>query len=100
MGDLEQDAHAVTGLAGSVLTGPVLQLFHDFQGIVHRRHGILRPLMSTTAADTAGIMLKLRIIQPLLGAAFRSEFFHNVSPFRRKNAPMVRDSAGHGFPVP
>ena len=49
-------------------------------------------------ADAAGIMLKLRIIQPLLGAAFRSEFFHNVSPFRRKNAPTVRDSARARFP--
>ena len=99
MGDLEQDTDAVTGLSVSVFTCAMLQLFHDFQGIVYRGMGFAA-LDVHHAADTAGIMLKLRIIQPLLGAAFRSEFFHNVSPFRRKNAPMVRDSAGHGFPVP
>ena len=35
VGHLEHDAHAVAGLAGGVLAGAVLQLFHDLQGVIH-----------------------------------------------------------------
>ena len=57
MGDLDQNAHAVAGLAGGVLSGPVLQLFHDLQGSVHRLVGGTA-LGIHHSADAAGVVLE------------------------------------------
>ena len=62
VGNLEQDAHAVAGLSGGVLAGPVLQLFYDFQGVVHSAIGSA-PLDVHHRADAAGVVLKLGTIQ-------------------------------------
>ena len=58
MGNLQQDAHAVAGLSGGVLAGPVLQLFHDFQRVIH---GAVVGLAvdADDGADAAGVMLQL-----------------------------------------
>ena len=57
MGDLNHQAHAVPRLAGGVLARPVLQLFHDFQGVVHRLIG-LDSLDADHSADAAGVVLR------------------------------------------
>ena len=58
MGNLQQDTHAVAGFSGGVLTGAVLQLFHDFQRIIH---GAVVGLAVDTddGTDAAGVMLQL-----------------------------------------
>ncbi len=57
VGHLEQQAHAVAGLSGGVLSGAVLQLFHDLQRVVHRLMG-LSALDVHDRADAAGVVLK------------------------------------------
>ena len=57
MRDLEHQAHAVAGLSSGVLAGAVLQLFHDFQGVVHGLIGFIA-LQVHHRADAAGIVLK------------------------------------------
>ena len=57
MGDLEHDANAVAGLSGGVLAGAVLQLFHDFQSVVHGLVGF-PALQVHHRTDAAGVVLK------------------------------------------
>ena len=71
VGDLEQNAHAVAGLSLGVPAGPVLQLFHNAQGVVYRLV-TLTPLDVYHHADAAGIVLKLGIIEALLVIALLS----------------------------
>ena len=63
VGDLGEDAHPVAGLALGVLARPVLQLFHDLQGVVHRP-AAGPALYVHHRADAAGIVLKFRAVQP------------------------------------
>ena len=79
VGDLEEDAHTVAGLALGVLSGPVLQLFHDFQGVVHRPVA-LPALDIHHGADSTGVMLKGGIIQALLSISLVSDHFHLYKP--------------------
>ena len=58
MGDLEQQANAVAGLSGGILARPMLQLFHDFQGLVHGVIGFAA-LDVHHRADAAGVVLEL-----------------------------------------
>ena len=67
MGDLQQDADTVAGLPGSVLAGPVLQLLHNLQRVVHRAV-IGFAVDADHRADAAGVMLQLGYVQP--------SFFH------------------------
>lgn len=69
VGDLEEDAHAVTGLSLSVLSRSMLQLLHDFQRTVHRLIA-LAALDVHHGSDAAGIVLKRRVIQAALLIAF------------------------------
>ena len=64
VGDLQQNAHAVAHLAGSVLTGPVLQPLHNGQGIVHHAVAGL-PVNIHNGTDAAGIVLESFLIQCL-----------------------------------
>ena len=61
VGDLQQNADAVAGLPLGVLTGAVLQLFHDLQRIVHRLMGLCAVDVHH-GADAAVIMFKGRIV--------------------------------------
>ena len=72
--DLDQDAHAVAGLSPGVLAGPVLQLLHDLQGVVHC------PVAGSSlnvhhGADAAGVVLKVRPVKALTVLSF-----HMVHP--------------------
>ena len=69
MGDLKKDAHTVAGFALGVLARPVLQLFHDFQSVVHGPVA-LAALDVHHRPDAAGIMLKGRMIQAAGPVAF------------------------------
>ena len=65
VGYLEHQTHAVPNLTGGVLAGPVLQLLHNFQRVVHRPAGPLPP-DADDGADAAGVMLVLLSVQPAL----------------------------------
>ena len=59
--DLEHDADAVADLPGGVLPGPVLQLLHDGQGVVH--HAVAGdPVDADHRTDAAGVVLKGRVV--------------------------------------
>ena len=78
--DLQQDAHAVAGLALGVLTGAVLQPLHDGQCIVHRLVAFTS-LDVHHSADAAGIVLELRVVQTK-GGFLLCKVFHSLShPF-------------------
>ncbi len=62
MGNLGQNTHAVSGFPLGVLPGPVLQIFHDLQGVFHR-HPALLPSDIHTGADPATVMLKFFPVQ-------------------------------------
>ena len=80
MADLQQNAHAVTGLALGVLTGAVLQPLHDAQGVVHGLVA-LAALDVHHSADAAGIVLKLWIVQAK-GVRLLCKVLHSLShPF-------------------
>ena len=66
MGYLEQNAHAIACLSLRILAGPVFQLFYDAQCVIHRAVA-LTPFDVYYDADAAGVVFKLRIIEPLLG---------------------------------
>ena len=61
MGDLKENAHAVAGLPGGILAGPVLQLLHDLQRAVYRavraRSGDVHH-----RADPTGIMFESFVV--------------------------------------
>lgn len=61
MGNLQQDAHAVTGLSSGVLAGAVLQLFHDLQRVVHRLVGG-DAIDGYHGADAAGVVLQGQVV--------------------------------------
>ena len=63
VGNLNHQAHAVSGFAGGVLAGAVLQLFHDFQGVIHRLIGF-DSADADHGADTAGVVLKFQTVRP------------------------------------
>ena len=65
VGDLDHEAHAVTGLSGGILAGTVFQLFHDLQGVVHRLVGLDAP-QAHHGADAAGVVFQAGIIQLVL----------------------------------
>ena len=78
--DLQQDAHAVAGLALGVLTGAVLQPLHDGQCIVHRLVAFTS-LDVHHSADAAGIVLELWVVQTK-GGFLLCKVFHSLShPF-------------------
>jgi len=80
MADLQQNAHAVTGLALGVLTGAVLQPLHDAQSVVHGLVA-LAALDVHHSADAAGIVLKLWIVQAK-GVRLLCKVLHSLShPF-------------------
>ena len=80
MADLQQDAHAVAGLALGVLTGAVLQPLHDGQCIVHRLVAFTS-LDVHHSADAAGIVLELWVVQTK-GGFLLCKVFHSLShPF-------------------
>ncbi len=60
--NLYQNTHAVACLALCVLTGPVLQIFHYFQGILHDLMAFHAPDIDT-GANAAVVMLKALPIQ-------------------------------------
>ena len=70
MRNLHHEAHAVAGFAAGVLAGAVLELFDDFERVVH---GAVRLLAADAdhRADAAGVVLKGGIIQrePLVSVA-------------------------------
>jgi hypothetical protein len=82
VGHLNHQAHAVAGFAGGVLSGPVLQLFHDLQCPVHGVVG-LNALDAHHGADAAGVVFKIRPIQPPLsrGRLLLCCFRHSFLPF-------------------
>ena len=69
---------AVAGAAVSVLARAMLQLFYNFQCLIHRAAG-LEALYADHGSDTAGIVLHLGKIQALTGGFFLR--FHDFSPF-------------------
>ena len=78
--DLQQDAHAVAGLALGVLTGAVLQPLHDGQCIIHRLVAFTS-LDVHHSADAAGIVLELWVVQTK-GGFLLCKVFHSLShPF-------------------
>ena len=80
MADLQQNAHAVTGLALGVLPGAVLQPLHDAQSVVHGLVA-LAALDVHHSADAAGIVLKLWIVQAK-GVRLLCKVLHSLShPF-------------------
>ena len=78
VGNLRHDAHAVAGAAVGVLARAMLQLFYNFQCLIHRAAG-LEALYADHGSDTAGIVLHLGKIQALMGGFFLR--FHDFSPF-------------------
>ena len=96
--NLEQDTYAVAGLAFGVLSGPVLQLFHDLQGVVHGLMA-LAALDVHHGSDAAGVMFKGRIVQAPLSIAFLSVLLHVQSPFPGQNQKIgARAPGGHLLP--
>ena len=75
--DLQHDAHAVTGLAFSILAGTMLQPLHNGQRIVHRLMA-LAALDVHHSANAAGIVLKLWIVQTK-GVFLLCKVFHRLS---------------------
>ena len=71
-GDLQQDAHAVAGLALGILTGAVFQMLYDLQRIING-FVAFAPLNIYDRTNAAVIMLKARVIQP--AGALRSVKF-------------------------
>ena len=65
VGNLEHNADAVAYLPGGVLAGAVLQLFHDFQGVVHHPAALDAPDVDHRA-DAAGVVFKGLAAKPVL----------------------------------
>ena len=89
--DLQQDAHAVAGLALGILTGAVLQPLHDGQCIVHGLVA-LAALDVHHSADAAGVVLKLWIVQAK-GVFLLCKVFHRLSHPLSKSSPDAAPSA-------
>ena len=89
--DLQHDAHAVTGLAFSILAGTMLQPLHNGQRIVHRLMA-LAALDVYHSANAAGIVLKLWVIQTK-GVFLLCKVFHRLSHPYLKSSPDAAPSA-------
>ena len=65
MGNLKQDANTVASLSLCILSCPVFQVFHDFQGIFH---GLMAFYAFTVhnGSDTAVVMFKLLPVQSFI----------------------------------
>ena len=72
MADLQEDPHTVPSLAGGVLPRPVLQVFHDLQGVLHRLAGRAAPSVHYRT-DAAGVMA------PFFWIHFAYLFSHNFT---------------------
>ena len=84
--DLQQDAHAVAGLALGILTGAVLQTLHDGERIAD---GLVAfaALDIHHSANAAGIVLKLWIVQTK-GVFLLCKVFHRLSHPYLKSSPV------------
>ena len=72
VGNLQQDPHAVSGLALRVLSGPVLQVLHDLQSLAH--HLMALPSVQIHhSPDAAVVVLQRGAVQSLIS-------FHNLPP--------------------
>ena len=80
--DLQHDAHAVAGLALSVLAGAVLQSLDDGQCIADGLVA-LAALDVHHSADAAGVVLKLGVIQAEGRGVFRIMFHCLSHPCRK-----------------
>ena len=82
VGDLRQNADAVTCLAFCILAGAVLQLFYDRKRILDDTSGT-EALEVDDCTDTAVVVLKCGAVKPLcLVGRFISEIVHNFHPFK------------------
>ena len=79
VGNLCQDADAVTGLSFCVLTCPVLQIFHNLKCIFYCGMAFLS-FDIDTGADTAVVMFKFRTVKRCFGDCI---FYikHSFTPF-------------------
>ncbi len=93
--DLEQNTHAVAGLALSVLAGAMLQPLHDAKRVADGLVG-LAALDIHHCTNTAGIVLILGIIQAEGFASF-SKLFHCLSHPHTKILKRYRGTA-HSVP--
>ena len=76
MADLGQNAHAVAGFAFGILTGPMLQMFHNFQGIIQCT--VTFPAVNIhNRANAAVVMFQFRDVES--GFALGKIFHGNVS---------------------
>ena len=77
MADLQKNAHAVAGFSLGILTGTVLKMLHNVQGI---GDGLVRfpALYIHDRANAAVVMLKLRLVQPRGGFSF-GKIFHRLT---------------------
>ena len=89
VGDLQQNTHAVAGLACGVLSRPVLQLFHDLQRVVHRLMG-LSALDVHNGPNAAGVVLEPGVVQRRGGPRLILSHIKNLfsgSNHKRDSAP-------------
>ena len=77
VGDLQQNTHAVAGLARGILSRPVLQLFHDLQRVVHRLMG-LSALDVHNGPNAAGVVLEAGVVQGGHGPRFLLSHSENL----------------------
>ena len=77
VGDLQQNTHAVAGLARGVLSRPVLQLFHDLQRVVHRLMG-LSALDVHNGPNAAGVVLEPGVVHGGHGPRFLLSHSENL----------------------
>ena len=78
MRHLGQDSHAVAGLSFSVLSGTVLQVLHNLQGIFHGCPGF-GSFDVYAGTNAAVVMLKLLSIKRCFGN-FLFHIKHNLTP--------------------
>ena len=83
--DLQQNAHAVAGLALGVLTCTMLQMLHDLQSVIQRLVA-LAALDVHHRADAAVVVLKAGIVQPGGGCALGKVTHGSLSSVGRGKA--------------
>lgn len=81
MGDLQQDAHAVSGLSGGVPARPVAELFHDRERVAH---SLVAPsaLKVNDGPDAAGVVLKAGVVKRILLSVFHT-FTHQFHRYEK-----------------